>query len=206
MKFALYRALLVALLATALAAGATAQPPSTLNKLKADTAALAAERAAAESNSTERAKLADDLRRLMDRLDKEPRTTPMPPPVTPNTGAPKKDPHGGGLSSGVPVDRLRAAMNLVRDNQIESALNAFRLLDMQQLSPDDRAFAKFMTASCLRRLGRTAEAMPIYREVGDAGEDPFISSSAVSQLALMRTAEELQAQLAKLRERPKTRP
>lgn len=203
MRFSLLRVALVALLAIALAAGAPAQPPSALDKLKADTAALATERANAESASAERAKLTSDLKRLLERLDQAPPKSPMPPPMPPTGNTGKKD-TGPSLTT-VPVDRLRAAMNLVRDNQIESALNAFRQLDLQQLAPDDRAFALFMTASCLRRLGRTAEALPIYREVGNSTDDAFYSSSAVSQVALLNTAAELQAQLTKLRERPKTR-
>lgn len=205
MRFAIYRSPAAALLVLGAAAAGTAQPPAALDKLKANTTALANERAAAETSSAERAKLQDDLRRLIERLDK----APLQPPANPNPnvigGPPKTTKEPGPAITALPVDRLRAAINLVRDNQIESALNAFRQLNLQQLDAEDRAFAQFMTASCLRRLGRTAEALPIYREVGDAGEEPFIASSAVSQVALIRNSEELQAQLIKLRERPKAR-
>lgn len=203
MRFSLPRVALVALLAAALAAGAPAQPPSALDKLKADTAALAAERSGAESSSAERAKLTSDLKRLLERLDQAPPKAPMTQPQPPGTGTTKKD-TGPGFTT-VPVDRLRAAMNLVLADQTAAALDAFRQIDPQQLPPDDRLFVKFMTASCLRRLGRTAEALPLYREVSDSKEDAFYSSSAVSQLALLNNATELQAQLTKLRERPKTR-
>ena len=204
MRFAMYRVLVLgAFLIPCVAAGVTAQPPSVSDKLKTDTAALAGERAAAESTSTERAKLQADLRRLIDRLEKNP---PGPGPVVPPgpISPPKtkdKEPGAGGAA----VDKLRYAMNLVLNNEIEAALNGFRQIDLQTLAPEDRAFARFMTASCLRRQGRTAEALPIYREVGDGGEDSFIASSAVSQVSLIRTGEELQAQLAQLRARPKSR-
>lgn len=199
MRFTLYRGSVVALLLGCVAAGVGAQQPSTLEKLKADTAALAGERTSVDSAGTERAKLANDLKKLLERLDKAPPPSPAPtqPPVVPT----KK----GAVLSPIAVDKLRAAMNLVQDNQINSALNAFRQLNLQELAPEDRAFARFMEASCLRRLGRAAEALPIYREVGDANEEPFVASSAVSQVGLLRTSEDLQAQLTKLRERPKSR-
>lgn len=157
--------------------------------------------AAAESASTEAAKLQADLRRLLEKIDRVPTGPgPMMPPVTPVPIAKGKD--DGGTA---PVDRLRSATNLVRDNKIEAALGAFRLIDLQQLTADDRAFARYMTAACLRRLGRPAEALPIYREVADAGDDPFVSSSALSQVNLLRASEELEAQLVQLRARPKNR-
>ncbi|MDY3551623.1 hypothetical protein R5W24_000701 [Gemmata sp. JC717] len=200
MRLTLYRGSAVALLLGAVVAGATAQPPAYLDKLKADTAALAGERATAESAGAERARLTNDLKKLLERIDKAP-----PPIVQPPTSpAPKPKPPGAAFSP-LATDKLRSAMDLVRANEIYSALNAFRQLNLQELSAEDRAFARFMEASCLRRLGQAKEALPIYREVGDANEDPFVASSAVSQVALLRTSEELQAQLAKLRERPKSR-
>ena len=203
MRSTLYRGLLLGtLLVPCAAAGLVAQQPtSATDKLKADTAALATERAAAESNSAERAKLHADLRRLLERIDK----APAGPGMMPHPGVPPVTKGKDEVNTGAPVDQLRAATNLVRDNQIESALTAFRLLDLQRLAPDDRAFARYMTASCLRRLGRTMEALPIYREVGDGSDDPLISTSAVSQVSLIRTGEELQAQLVQLRARPKSR-
>ena len=107
------------------AAAVTAQPPAALpDKLKADTAALAADRAAAESTSTERAKLQADLRRLIVKIDRIPSGPgPMAPPVVPAPTAKGKD------DGAAPVDRLRAATNHVRDNQYEVALGAFRLID-----------------------------------------------------------------------------
>jgi hypothetical protein len=203
MRLALYRGLGVAALLIPCAAGVTAHPPSTLDKLKADTAALAGERATAESNSAERAKLQADLRRLLDRIDKAPAPGPMNPPSIPV--APPKSKENGTGGGSVSVDQLRAAMNLVQGNSIEAALYAFQQMDLQRLAPEDRAFARYMQAACLRRLGRVAEALPIYREVGNGGEDPFYSSAATSQVALIRTSEELQVQLAQLRARPKSR-
>ncbi len=206
MQFTMYRSLVAgAILIPCVAAGVLAQPPaslSTTDKLKTDTAALAAERAAAESTSAERAKLQADLRRLLDRIDKAP-VGPAPGPMIPPTSPTPKTKDDGTV--GASVDQLRAATNLAQDNQIESALKAFQLIDPARLAPADRAFARFMTASCLRRLGRMTEALPIYREVGDGGEEPFIASSAVSQVALIRTSEELQAQLTQLRARTKSR-
>ncbi|AMV25035.1 hypothetical protein VT84_11605 [Gemmata sp. SH-PL17] len=204
----MYRVLaLGAFLVPCVAAGVTAQPPSSATeKLKSDTSALAGERTAAESTTTERAKLQADLRRLIDRLEKNPPGPGVVSPTSPPISPPKtKDKDTNPGAGGAAVDKLRAAMNLVLNNEIDAALNAFRQIDLQSLSAEDRSFARFMTASCLRRQGRVAEALPIYREVGDSGEDAFIASSAVSQVALIRTGEELQAQLTQLRARPKSR-
>jgi hypothetical protein len=62
-----------------------------------------------------------------------------------------------------------------------------------------------MTACCLRRLNRLSEAAVIYREVAEMTEDEFVASCAVSQLALIRTQQELEAQLEQLRSRTKGR-
>src|SRR4051812_25901188 len=113
MRFVTYRGPGAALLLVCAAAGATAQPPSVLNKLRADTAALATERSAAESNSMERERLQAALRQLLDRLGKEPPRGPMGVPVPP--APPKKGDTTG--STGAAIDPLRAAMNLVSDNQ-----------------------------------------------------------------------------------------
>lgn len=204
MRLLLTRGAPAAALLLAAVAGAPAQPPApptALDKLKADTAALAAERAGIESAAAERARLLAELKEQLKRLDRIPQG-PMQPPAPPNPPAPKKD---GPTLVPAGVDRLREATNLVRSDRLEAALNAFRQIPPGELDADDRAFVRYMTAACLRRLGRPADALPIYREVGDAGEEPFIASSAVSQVALLRTAEELQAQLLKLRERPKSR-
>ena len=212
MRVTLCRGLVFGALVLPCAAVVTAQQPllptpttptTPPDKLKAGTAALAADRVAAEptSASDQRAKLQSDLLRLLERIDRLPQQ-PTGPMVTPNPPVPTPKKDEGGVA---PVDRLRAATNLARDNQTEAALSAFRMLDLQRLSPDDRAFARYMEAACLRRLGMTTEALPIYREVSNAGDDPFLASAAFSQVGLLRESDGLKTQLAELRARPKNR-
>jgi hypothetical protein len=182
---------------------ASGQPPavSPTAKLKADVTALANERTTSDSYSSERAKLMAELKGLLRELNQKPTTTtPTSPMVAPKM--PEELYKGG---TGTPVDELRNATNLARANQIDAAYKAFTKIDLQRLAPEDRAFAKYMTASCLRQLGRTTEAIPIYREIANAGEDEFISGNAVRMLKLLTTSEELQVQLSQLRARPKSR-
>jgi hypothetical protein len=169
-------------------------------KLKADTAALAAERrAAAELAEGERAKLRAELLARLKALTAGPPIAPIVPPrppvVIPKVG-----------SGGRPVDALGLAMNLFRDDDVEAALGAFRQIDPAALAPADRAFVRYMTASCLRRLGRTTEALVAYREVAEAPQDDeFLAGSAVWQVSMIRSNQELQAQLEQLRARAKGR-
>ncbi|MBA4065287.1 MAG: hypothetical protein C0501_16570 [Isosphaera sp.] len=170
------------------------------DRLKADTAALAAERrAAAELGTGERAVLIDRLNAILDRMKSLPPAQPLPPPRPP-AAVPKV---GNGSR---PVDALGLAMNLARDDEFEAALGAFRQIDPATLAPADRAFVRYMTASCLRRLGRTTDALVAYRDVAEAPQDDeFLAGCAVWQVSMIRSNQELQAQLEQLRARAKGR-
>ncbi|MBX9624878.1 MAG: hypothetical protein K2X82_13820 [Gemmataceae bacterium] len=219
MRRLILRAALVGGAAAAVAVGAAGQPaplpkgtvalPPVFGgipdpgKLKADADALAKEREAAARDvgppavATERAVLQAQLLDLLKRLNERPAPAPAPkasPP--PRFEVPDRV---------RPSDAVRMAENLFRDGDFDACLRVLRLTDRAQLGRDDRAFADYLTATCLRKLNKRAEAAAIYREVADARDDPFLAECAVSQLALMRSAEELEAQLEQLRGRPKTR-
>lgn len=175
-------------------------------QLRSDTAALARDRqealkaAGPTASSTERAVLRAQLMELLKRLNERP-AVPGPgsrPPV----GSPKKFPIESGMRA---VDSVRMAENLFRDGDYDAALRAFRLIDRSLLGHEDRAFVQYMTACCLRKMNKRSEAAVIYREVAEAREDEFISECAISQLALIRSTQELEAQLEQLRSRPKSR-
>lgn len=193
-----------AVLAAAVAVvGAAGQPPPPLpafgdvDKLKADAAALAKERADAAREvgptaaEAERAVLKAQLLDLLKRLGERPAVGP----------APKAGPRPVfEMPDRVrPADAVRIAENLFRDADYDAALRVLRLTDRTLLSRDDRAFAQYLTACCLRRTNKRAEAAALYREVADAREDDFLAECAVSQLALMRSADELEAQVEQLR-------
>lgn len=174
-------------------------------KLKADAAALAADRKAATDDSLtqERQKLRADLMAALKRL--EAAQQPPPRPVTPVPLPAHKNktdwPEGT-----KPIDALRRAMNLFRDNDFDAALTVFGQLlqDPGQLPREDRVFARYLAASCLRRLGRIGEAQVAYREAAELAEqDEFFAEAATVQLSLIRSGQELEAQLAQLRARPK---
>jgi hypothetical protein len=179
-----------------------AQPaPVNTAKLKADIAALAGEQKAVETGtSATRAALRDELRALIKALNERPDPLPPPRPSGPGgTTGPKVEP------GGKPVDELRYAMNLFRDNDIEAAVAVFQRIDPRSLLAEDRAFVRYMTACCLRKLNRVTEAEVIYREVADSKEDEFVAGCAVWQLSLIRSQRELQTQLEVLRARAKTK-
>lgn len=204
----------------------TAQPPETkkpatlpiptglgatddqaIARLRADVAALIGSQkepvaSPPTSTSADRARLLGQLDELLKRLNSQP-PGGMPssrPPITPPTPKTKFE-----FGDGQPIDTLRMAMNLFRDGDFDAALRAFRLIQPTQLPPEDRRFVQYMTASSLRRLGRLSEAAVLYREVAESTEDEFLATSAVTQLNLMRNAQELEAQLEQLRARPKGR-
>ena len=73
------------------------------------------------------------------------------------------------------------------------------------LPPEDRPFVQYMTACCLRKMNKRSEAAVILRDVAANTEDEFIAKCAVSQLGLIRSTQELEAQLETLRAGPKTK-
>lgn len=172
-------------------------------KLKADAEALAKERAAAARDvapsdaTTERAvlqaQLLDLLKRLGERKAAEPPPRGSPPPRFEVPDRVR------------PAEAVRMAENLFKDRDLDACLRVLRLTDRSQLGREDRAFAQYLTACCLRLTNRRAEAAVIYREVADAREDEFLAECATSQLALMRSADELNAQLEQLRPGAKSR-
>lgn len=107
-------------------------------------------------------------------------------------------------ASSQPVDLLRAATNLFRNNDTDAALGALRQIDPKLLGPQDGALATYLTACCLRKLNRRPEAAVLFREVAEGKDDEFLAGCAISQLALIRTSQEIEGLLAQLRTRPKS--
>lgn len=177
-------------------------PPADVNKLKADIAALAkqVEEAAKEVGpSTPAVERAVLKAQLLDKLKQLAERKSEPPPPVKGAGGRFEVP-----DRGRPADLVRAAENLFRDGDYDAALRTLQGADRAALGRDDRAFAQYLAACCLRRLNRRTEAATLYREVA-AGDDPFLAGCAVSQLDLMRSARELEAQIEQLRPRANPR-
>jgi hypothetical protein len=152
--------------------------------------------------TAERARLQADLLALLKRLSAAPAPGSYAPVPGPGSGPKSKyEPGAGGKGS----DSVREGMNLFRDNDFEAARRVFQLIEPSTLPREDRAFVRYMLASCWRRIGKPAEAEVIYREVANSGDDEFLASCAVQMLSLIRSEQELQAQLEQLRSRAKSR-
>jgi hypothetical protein len=212
MRATILRSAILAAVLTATAAASDPVPaPKTLPplspdvaKLRADTAALGREHDEAAKEvlptpaAAERAVLQSQLRELLKRINERP--APAPYPKGPAAKSPFVLPEGTR-----PLDTLRLAENLFKEGEIDAALRAFRLIDAATLPREDRPFVQYMTATCLRRLNRRSEAAVILREVAGNEDDEFIAKCAVSQLNLIRSTQELEAQLEQLRSRSKTK-
>ena len=94
---------------------------------------------------------------------------------------------------------------LFRAHDYEAVLRTVRLLDLEALNREDRAFVQYLSAGCLRLSGKWSEAAALYREVADARGDEFLAECAVWQLGALRWQQEAQAQLEQSRRLRQTR-
>jgi hypothetical protein len=180
-----WRLVFACVLLPSLALLAGAQPAPAPRKIDLEDAAA----------SAERAKLQAELLSMLRRLSTAPPPNAAPPvPLYP----PKTKPE---VTDAAKADAIREGMNLFRDGAFEAARRAFQLIEPTPLSREDRIFVRYMQASCLRRLGRTAESEVIYREVANSPDDEFLANCAIWQLSLIRTEADLQLQLDQLRAR-----
>lgn len=175
----------LAVLTSSLSLSAVAQPPSP--------------KSGTEDTAAQRAKLMAELRVLLEKANSTPASGGTSAPVAPK---PKPvDPATVGKS----IDAVREGMNQFRDNDFEAARRTFQWIDPNALGREDRAFVRYMLASSLRRLNKTAEAEIVYREVANAGDDEFLANCAIWQLSLIKSEQELQVQLEQLRSRAKSK-
>jgi hypothetical protein len=128
---------------------------------------------------------------------------PLVSPRVPGEALVPSRPSEGTGSAGTDklVDPLALAQALFKSGDFEGALAAYRLLDASKLSRREHAAAQYMTACCLRHLGKTAEAASLYREVANAREDDFLAECAQWQLGAIQWRQEMESQLQQLRKR-----
>jgi tetratricopeptide (TPR) repeat protein len=102
-----------------------------------------------------------------------------------------------------PVDPIALGQVLLRMEDYEGAVRAFRAVEFAKLRADERAYVQYLLATALRSAGQSQEALPLYREVANSKADAMIAEYARWQLSLMQWQRDLEAQLATLRERRK---
>lgn len=100
-------------------------------------------------------------------------------------------------------DPLAAAQNYFQAGDIEEALKTYRSIDLddRELKSEDRLLIQYMTATCLRKLGRLKEAEELYQTVA-ASEDPEdkelrLKEFAKEQLDLIHALQQIESQKKK---------
>lgn len=163
-----------------------------------------------ESTPTgDRAEMLKQLEELVGKVEQQKKTPKPATPPKPGNPNDHPDPHatqpGKPLlpEGGKPIDLVRAAGNLYKAGDPEGAFETLKVIDTNQLPKEDRAFADYVRAACLRKLGRPNDALKLYRAIADAKDDPFLAESAVVQITAIKSAQELEAQLEQLKSRRK---
>jgi hypothetical protein len=100
-----------------------------------------------------------------------------------------------------PLDSLSQAHTLFKTGQYEEALGAFRLVDLQGKKAEARVPVQYLTALCLLHLNKSAEAVPILREVANSRGDEKLAAYAQWQLDMIRWDREVHDALQGLKQR-----
>ncbi len=156
----------------------------------------------------ERDRLRNKLDELLEQLKEQKKSVkPSSPPTKPHD---PHDPHPPTPikpvvipEGGKPIDLVRAAGNLYKAGDLEGAFGIVKVLDAGQLPKEDKAFAEYIRAACLRKQGKLTDALTVYKAIADAKDDPFLAECAVVQITAMKSTLELEAQLEQLKSRRK---
>jgi tetratricopeptide (TPR) repeat protein len=181
-------------------------------RLRSEGAALASERqkinAELPADSAEIAHLRKRLNELVATLAARQPHRPAPagtPPVISHQGG---TPHTE-TAAGTPMppadvspgDPMLAARALFRAGDHAAALETYRQIDLDALTRDERTLVQYMSACCLRKLGRLDEAAALYREVASAREDEVLTDCALWHLSAINWRRDMEKQLEALRDR-----
>lgn len=107
------------------------------------------------------------------------------------------------LDAGEVVDPRGLAQSLVRTGQYETALGRLAAIDRNSVTESDWLMVQYLTATCLRRLGKDKEANQIYREIAGSDQDEQLAECAKWHLGLSRWRQDVGSQLDALRQRRK---
>lgn len=100
-----------------------------------------------------------------------------------------------------PGDPLLVARSLFRAGDYGATLETYRQIDQNGLTPDERVLVQYMSACCLRKLGRLDEAAVLYREVANAHEDEVLTDCALWHLSAINWRRDMEKELEDLRQR-----
>ena len=162
------------------------------------------EETAADVERREMRKRLDDLLKKMDNRTKLPPPESKSPPKNPNTNPTGSETRGGVVpppETPATTDALLLAQSLYRSGEFETALKAFRMIDLSAYPREDKAFINYMTACCLRRTGKLSEAASMFRVLTSPVEDEFVAECALWQIGSIRMREDMEKQLAQLKKR-----
>jgi tetratricopeptide (TPR) repeat protein len=123
-------------------------------------------------------------------------TVPVPPSEgnTKGPAVPATMPNGR-----LPGDPYLLAQAHFRAGQYQEALTVYRGQQLDLLSQDERLLVQYLSACCLRKLGKLDEAIALYREVADAREDEFLAECSLWHLNNIGWRKEVEKQLASIR-------
>ena len=104
------------------------------------------------------------------------------------------------LKPGEAVDWLGLACSSFQSGNFEEALKAYRQA-ARTARGGERVIVQYMTATCLRKLGKSEEAAALYREVAGARSEVFLADCARWQLSAMAWRQDIARQRDELRKR-----
>jgi hypothetical protein len=129
-----------------------------------------------------------------------PSHSPPSPQSAPSRQSSKPDENAPKLTD-APIDPLTLAQTLFLAGDHEGALKIYRQLEKEEQKAEDRVTIQYMTACCLRKLGKADEASMLFREVANSGGNEVLVENAQWYLRSMKERHELQGQLDELRQR-----
>ena len=101
------------------------------------------------------------------------------------------------------VDPLALGEALFRNGEYAGALTAFRQLDLVEFKAEQRLMVQYLSACCLRKLGKFDEAVALYRDVANAKGDPVVAECAQWELGAVRWRHDIETEIERLRKERK---
>jgi tetratricopeptide (TPR) repeat protein len=105
--------------------------------------------------------------------------------------------------AGAPLNPVALAHVLYKAGNYEQALKAYRMVNLTGMKVEEKSPIQYMTAACLRKLGKMDEATALFRDVANVRGDDQLAACAQWQLLHLRWRSEFEAQLKSLQERRK---